>query len=87
MDVPWRELSEAQRAWVIEGEGDWDDGVWFGAKRFFGWLESKSYRMHIRVLLSQYRAYHTLPGLRRRAAETRGAPVEDRARRSFPFTT
>jgi excinuclease ABC subunit A len=59
--VPWRDLSEAQRTWVIEGEGDWDDGVWYGAKRFFGWLESKSYRMHIRVLLSRYRAYQPCP--------------------------
>ena len=36
LDVPWRDLTAEQRAWVIEGEGDWDDGVWFGAKRFFG---------------------------------------------------
>ncbi len=61
IDVPWAELSEDQRTWVIEGEGDWDDGVWYGAKRFFGWLESKSYRMHIRVLLSRYRAYQPCP--------------------------
>ena len=60
-NVPWQDLSDDQRAWVIEGEGDWDDGVWFGAKRFFGWLESKSYRMHIRVLLSKYRAYTPCP--------------------------
>jgi excinuclease ABC subunit A len=59
--VPWAELSAEQRAWVIEGEGEWDDGVWFGAKRFFKWLESKSYRMHIRVLLSKYRAYTPCP--------------------------
>jgi len=61
LDVPWRELSEQQRAWVVDGEGDWDDGVWYGAKRFFGWLESKSYRMHIRVLLSRYRTYQPCP--------------------------
>ncbi|MGA2612142.1 MAG: excinuclease ABC subunit UvrA [Spirochaetia bacterium] len=60
-DVPWGELSAEQQAWVIDGEGDWDDGVWYGAKRFFGWLESKSYRMHIRVLLSRYRAYQPCP--------------------------
>ncbi len=60
-DVPWRKLTAEQRTWVIEGEGDWDDGVWFGAKRFFSWLESKSYRMHIRVLLSRYRAYTSCP--------------------------
>jgi excinuclease ABC subunit A len=61
VDVPWRDMSAAQQAWVIDGEGEWDDGVWFGAKRFFTWLESKSYRMHIRVLLSKYRAYTLCP--------------------------
>ena len=61
VDVPWAELSAEHRAWVIEGEGEWDDGVWFGAKRYFKWLESKSYRMHIRVLLSRYRAYTPCP--------------------------
>ncbi len=60
-DAPWRSLTPQQRSWVIDGEGDWDDGVWYGAKRFFGWLESKSYRMHIRVLLSKYRAYTLCP--------------------------
>src|SRR6185312_842176 len=29
----------------------------YGAKRFFAWLESRSYKMHVRVLLSRYRAY------------------------------
>ncbi len=57
-DVPWDELSPAERAWILEGEGDWDDGVWYGVDRFFNWLESRSYRMHVRVLLSRYRAYH-----------------------------
>ena len=61
---PWRDLSEKEKRWVIEGEGDWDDGVWYGAVRFFRWLESKSYRMHIRVLLSRYRAYTTCPDCR-----------------------
>ena len=56
-DVPWRKLTEAQRRWVIEGEGGWEKKVWYGARRFFAWLETKSYRMHIRVLLSKYRAY------------------------------
>ena len=26
-------------------------------RRFFAWLETKAYKMHIRVLLSKYRAY------------------------------
>ncbi|HEX3845593.1 MAG TPA: hypothetical protein VHV80_14655 [Steroidobacteraceae bacterium] len=57
LDVPWRELKAEHRHWVIEGEGDWNKGVWYGAKRFFTWLESRSYKMHVRVLLSRYRAY------------------------------
>ncbi|HYQ98743.1 MAG TPA: excinuclease ABC subunit UvrA, partial [Casimicrobiaceae bacterium] len=63
LDVPWRELTEAQRRWVLDGETDWVSwskswpGVWYGVARFFAWLETKSYKMHIRVLLSKYRAY------------------------------
>jgi excinuclease ABC subunit A len=57
VDVPWDELSDEERQWVIEGEGDWDEGKWYGTSRFFDWLEGRSYRMHVRVLLSRYRAY------------------------------
>ncbi|HEY6837640.1 MAG TPA: excinuclease ABC subunit UvrA, partial [Geobacteraceae bacterium] len=60
-NVPWRELSPDQRQWVLEGEGSWDEGVWYGVRRFFDWLEGKSYKMHIRVLLSKYRAYTPCP--------------------------
>ena len=56
-DVPWRGLDREQRAWVIEGDGRRRDGRWFGVRGFFDWLERKSYRMHIRVLLSRYRGY------------------------------
>ncbi|MFU8779883.1 MAG: excinuclease ABC subunit UvrA [Kiritimatiellia bacterium] len=57
LDTPWRSLSESQRRWVIEGAGRWEDGAWYGVQGFFDWLESKSYKMHIRVMLSKYRAY------------------------------
>lgn len=57
-DRPWRDLTPAQQCWVLEGEGAWEEGKWYGVQRFFDWLEGKSYRMHIRVLLSKYRAYH-----------------------------
>jgi excinuclease ABC subunit A len=63
-DRPWRELTAAQRAWVIDGEGDWNRKIWYGAKRYFSWLESKAYKMHIRVLLSRYRSYTQCPGCR-----------------------
>jgi excinuclease ABC subunit A len=63
LDVPFRELEAAQREWVLEGETGWVSwrkswpGTWYGVRRFFAWLETKSYKMHIRVLLSKYRAY------------------------------
>jgi excinuclease ABC subunit A len=63
-DIPWLDLDESQREWVIEGEGSWEDGLWYGVRRFFEWLETKSYKMHIRVLLSKYRSYTTCPECR-----------------------
>ncbi len=60
LDKPWRELSARDRAWVIEGSQRWTgnwEREWFGIQRFFEWLESKAYKMHIRVLLSKYRSY------------------------------
>ncbi len=61
VDLPWRDLDPAQQRWVIAGEGDWDQRVWYGIERFFAWLESRSYKMHVRVLLSRYRSYDLCP--------------------------
>src|ERR1700689_2482092 len=57
VDSAWRDLTDAQRTWVSEGEGEWTKNVWYGVRRFFAWLETKAYKMHIRVLLSRYRSY------------------------------
>ena len=77
-DTPWSRLSDKQRTWVIEGEGGWDEGVWYGVRRFFEWLETKSYRMHIRVLLSRYRAYTTCSSCGGARLQARGAALETR---------
>jgi len=59
-DTPWSQLNAAHRAFVIDGDpawkGNWNK-QWYGIKRFFEYLESKAYKMHIRVLLSKYRSY------------------------------
>ena len=60
-DIPWRDLPEADRRWVLEGEGGWRSGRWYGVQRYFDWLERKSYKMHVRVLLSRYRSYDLCP--------------------------
>jgi len=63
IDIPWKSLKDEHRQWVLEGEPSWTSwrkswpGTWYGVRRFFKWLESKAYKMHIRVLLSKYRAY------------------------------
>lgn len=52
VDVPFERLEAADREKIIEGA----DGF-YGIKGFFEWLESKTYRMHVRVFLARYRAY------------------------------
>jgi len=59
-DTAWNMLTPAQRDWVVEGSPHWTgkwNQQWYGIRRFFGYLESKAYKMHIRVLLSKYRSY------------------------------
>ncbi len=55
LDRPIGDLSAAQRRWLIEG----DQEGWYGLAGWFRWLETKSYKMHVRVLLSRYRRYAT----------------------------
>lgn len=68
MDVPFQDLPVETQNWVIEGDPDYGKDsahewprAWYGVKGYFKWLESKSYKMHVRVLLSRYRAYTTCP--------------------------
>ncbi|NSX06841.1 excinuclease ABC subunit UvrA [Cupriavidus gilardii] len=59
-DTPWAELTQDQRDWVVDGDPAWNgkwNSQWYGVRRFFDYLESKAYKMHIRVLLSKYRSY------------------------------
>ncbi|MEN9466403.1 MAG: hypothetical protein RL081_404 [Pseudomonadota bacterium] len=63
-DTPWYKLTEEQKHWVIKGSPNWNgkwNQHWFGVDRFFAYLETKAYKMHIRVLLSKYRSYTTCP--------------------------
>jgi excinuclease ABC subunit A len=56
-DVPWGKLSKAQQRVIIEGDGSWDSGKFPGVVGWFKWLETKTYKMHVRVLLARYRSY------------------------------
>ncbi len=74
-DSPWHELTSAEKRWVKYGERRqssslssleqseslWQEGRWYGIQGFFDWLETKAYKMHVRVFLSRYRAYTECP--------------------------
>lgn len=58
MDKAWGELTEKQREAVLEGEGGYDGGSHYpGVRAWFRWMEGRTYKMHVRVLLSRYREY------------------------------
>jgi len=71
LDVPWAELSDDERRFVVEGGDDFD-----GIRGFFRWLDRKKYKVHVRVFLSRYRGYLICPDcggarLRREARDVR----------------
>ena len=57
LDVPWEEMSDQDRQFIIEGDGEGYDGI----RGFFRRLERKKYKVHIRVFLSRYRGYLKCP--------------------------
>ena len=52
LDVPWADLEEEQRNFILNGEGKF-----LGVRGFFAHLERKKYKLHVRVFLSRYRGY------------------------------
>ncbi len=54
VNVPWEDLDEAHREWIIKGT----DGF-AGVLGFFDYLEEKKYKMHVRIFVSRYRGYTT----------------------------
>jgi excinuclease ABC subunit A len=56
MDVPFQDLPRAEQRVIIEGKNGWA-----GVRGFFNWLETKKYKLHVRVFLSKYRGYTLCP--------------------------
>lgn len=64
LNTPFCDLPEDQQKWLVEGTGGdpeaaWQNGEWYGVRGFFKWLESRAYKMHVRIFLSRFRAYTT----------------------------
>jgi excinuclease ABC subunit A len=75
MDVPWRDLTAAQQAFVLDGHGSF-----LGVHGFFAFLERKKYKLHVRVMLSKYRGYAECPECKgtRLRAEARAVRIHGR---------
>ncbi len=56
VDAPFRTLTAAQKAFIMDGNGDW-----YGVRGFFDWLQTKKYKVQVRVFLSRYRKYVPCP--------------------------
>jgi excinuclease ABC subunit A len=77
-DVPFRELTAAQRDAILDGDKKED---YAGVKGFFTWLERKKYKLHVRVFLSRYRGYAVCSDCRgtRLRAEARAVKIAGRS--------
>ncbi|MEX1116911.1 MAG: excinuclease ABC subunit UvrA, partial [Akkermansiaceae bacterium] len=72
----FEDLSQDEQEWIYYGdrktdnltldelEALWQSGDWYGVKGFFDWMETKAYKMHVRVFLSRYRSYTTCDACR-----------------------
>ena len=74
--TPWEDLTDEEQEWIYYGDSKsadpspemleelWSAGNWYGVRGFFSWLETKAYKMHVRIFLSRYRSYTTCSACR-----------------------
>jgi len=74
--IPFADLPESERHTILYGTKGWR-----GVKGFFKWLETKKYKLHVRVFLAKYRGYTTCPdcGGQRLRQEARDVKISDRS--------
>ncbi|NIA22526.1 MAG: hypothetical protein GWP05_11325 [Anaerolineaceae bacterium] len=51
-DAPYKDLSDQARRLIWEGDDQFP-----GLRGFFQWLETKRYKVHVRVMIARYRGY------------------------------
>jgi excinuclease ABC subunit A len=56
LGVPFNQLSRADQRAIVDGKNSWS-----GVRGFFEWMETKKYKLHVRVFLSKYRGYTLCP--------------------------
>jgi excinuclease ABC subunit A len=55
-DIPFADLNDWQKAAIYDGASGWR-----GVRGFFKWLETKKYKLHVRVFMAKYRGYTLCP--------------------------
>jgi excinuclease ABC subunit A len=70
-NVPFGDLRKDQQRFVLDG----GDG-YYGVKGFFDWLQSKKYKVQVRVLLSRYRKYVACPACAKTRLNARALNVK-----------
>ncbi len=70
VNAPFRDLRPEQQRFVLDG----GDG-YYGVKGFFEWLQSKKYKVQVRVLLSRYRRYIACPACAKTRLNARALSV------------
>ncbi|MFA7464120.1 MAG: excinuclease ABC subunit UvrA [Syntrophales bacterium] len=56
LDTAFGELKKEHQRLIFDGDRDF-----YGIRGFFRWLETKRYKLHVRVFLSRYRGFVTCP--------------------------
>ncbi len=54
--IPFADLAGEEKRVIFEGKRGWR-----GVRGFFNWLETKKYKLHVRVFMAKYRGYTTCP--------------------------
>jgi excinuclease ABC subunit A len=73
LDVPVKDLTKAEYDLLYNGRSKW-----YGIKGFFEWLETKKYKIHVRVKLAKYRSYEPCPQCKGSRLKTAASNVKFR---------
>ncbi len=70
-DIPFKDLKKEWQELILEG----GDG-YYGVKGFFDWLQTKKYKVQVRVFLSRYRKYVPCPACQQMRLNPRASSVK-----------
>ncbi len=56
LKTPFADLTDAQKTVIFEGKGKWK-----GVRGFFKFLDTKKYKLHVRVFMAKFRGYTKCP--------------------------